>query len=496
MRYRSMALLFAAAMVASVALSRQASYAEPGRIERSAATSYNWLQFDGDPQHSGNNRQETILAQANVSNLTQLFRVTLPEVADGAPAYLGNVATPSGTRDLLFVTSKAGHIVALDARTGATVWTKQYGPGTCKINNSGGPCYTTSSPAVDPSLLYVYSYGLDGYVHKYQVGDGTEITTGGWPELTSLKGFNEKGSSALAIATAGGGTPYLYVSQAGYPGDAGDYQGHIAAINLNTGAQNVFNTVCSDQTVHFVEQPGPPDCYPTVQSAVWARPGVVYDSATNRIYLATGNGDFAPTSHDWGDTALALNPDGTGTGGGPLDSYTPTNYQSLQNADTDLGSTAPALLPVPSSSTIQHLAVQGGKDAILRLLDLDNLSGQGGPGHTGGEIATVNVPQGGAVLTQPAVWVDGGGTTWLFVASYNGISALKLTVTQGTPGLQPVWQSGTGGSSPVVANGVLYRAISGAVVAYAPTTGQQLWQGSIGGIHWESPIVANPLVDF
>src|SRR5262249_55201584 len=144
--------------------------------------------------------------------------------------------------DLLFLTTKAGHIVALDAATGATVWSHQ--PSTT-------PRYTTSSPAVDPNRLYVYSYGLEGRVHKYQVGDGTEITTAGWPERGTHKPGVEKCSPPLSIAVTDSGAVYLYVANGGYPGDAGDYQGHITAINLATGAQNVFNADCSDQTVHF-----------------------------------------------------------------------------------------------------------------------------------------------------------------------------------------------------------------------------------------------------
>jgi len=60
-----------------------------------------------------------------------------------------------------------------------------------------------------------------------------------------------------------------------------------------------------------------------------------------------------------------------------------------------LGSTAPAILPTPANSVVRHLAVQGGKDALLRLINLDNLSGQGAPGHTDGEISQpIGVPQG------------------------------------------------------------------------------------------------------
>jgi IPT/TIG domain-containing protein/PQQ enzyme-like repeat protein len=456
---------------------------------------YDWPQMNGNPQHSGNNTQETLIGPSNVAGLQFLFQVTLPSVADGAPAVLQNVSTPGGPRDLLFLTTRAGHILALDARTGATVWSHQYPAGSCRINNGGTPCYTTSSPAIDPNRQFVYGYGLDGFVHKYQVGDGTEIVSGGWPEQTTLKGFDEKGSSALSIATALSGTSYLYVTNGGYPGDAGDYQGHVTAIDLSTGSQHVFNSLCSDQAVHFVHSSGSPDC-PHVQSAIWARVGVVYDNVTDRIYMATGNGLYDGNSggHEWGDTVFSLNPDGTGSAGKPLDSYTPTNYSQLDSSDADLGSTAPAILPAPGFAG--RLAVQSGKDSKLRLLDLQNLSGQGTVGHLGGELQLINVPQGGGVLSAPAVWVNpADSSTWVFVADGSGISGLKLTVTAGVPSLSAQWTKSPGGFSPLVANNVVYYA-GGGLRALDPTTGNPLFTDTsrIGGIHWESPVVANGVV--
>ena len=204
---------------------------------------YDWFQFNGDASHSGSNMLEKRISVNNVAQLHILFHVTLPGIADGAPVYLSNVSTAIGTRDLLFVTTMNGYIAAMDAHTGVLVWSKQYGPGGCLINNNQSrneSCYTTSSPAIDPNRNFIYSYGLDGYVHKYAVGDGTEILTGGWPELTTLKGYDEKGSSALSIATTANGTSYLYVAHAGYPGDQGNYQGHITAINLTDGTQKVL----------------------------------------------------------------------------------------------------------------------------------------------------------------------------------------------------------------------------------------------------------------
>lgn len=453
---------------------------------------YDWLQINGNPQHSGNNTLETTLGPSNVASLLFSFQATLPAVADGAPVYLAGVATPTGTRDLLFVTTRAGHLVALDSHTGASIWSRQYPAAGC-ISSNGGVCYTTSSPALDPNRLYVYTYGLDGYVHRHRVGDGVEVTGGGWPQLTTTKGFNEKGSSALAFATAVSGSTYLYVSHGGYPGDGGDYQGHVTAIDLATGAQQVFNSLCSDQAVHFQQAPATPDCSQR-QSAVWARVGMVYDNVTDRIYVATGNGlyDASTGGHEWADSVFSLNPDGSGSAGKPLDSYTPTTFQQLQNADSDLGSTAPAILP--AASFPGRLAVQGGKDAMLRLINLSNLSGQGGPGFVGGELQLFGIPQGCGMLTAPAVWINpADGSTWVFVTNGCGASGLKLTFPPGVPTLVTQWQNSRSGFSPLIANNVLYYAAGGVIRAVDPVTGNVLWSDTtrVGGIHWESPVVVN-----
>ncbi len=461
-------------------------------------TGFTWPQFNGDPQHSGNNTAESLINQSNVSHMALLFHVPLPDSADGPPIFLQAARTVSGTRNLLFTTTEYGRIVALDANDGTIVWVRQHGPGNCKINDpngvSGPTCYTTSSPALDPNGQYVYSYGLDGYMHKHSVYDGSETIDSTWPETATLKPYNEKGSSPLLVATSGANS-YLYVVNSGYPGDRGDYQGHLTAINLATGAQKVFNTLCSNLTAHL----GLGACAEN-QSGVWARSGVVYSAATDRIYLATGNATFYPAGHHWGDTVLALHPDGTGSGGDPVDSYTPGDYIYLNNSDVDLGSTNIAIIPVAVTSTVLHVGVQGGKDGELRLLNLDNLNGHGGPGYTGGEIGPwVTVPQTGEVLTAPAVWVNPADrSTWIFVANDYGISGLQVTYTgQFTPTLTPRWQRAGGGTSPLVANNVLYYMNGGTVTALNPIAGNStaLWTASTGSyMHWESPLVANSVL--
>jgi len=456
-----------------------------------ASSAADWPQFGFDARHDGWNPAEAAIRADTVATLHLLYQAGLPAAADSTPVYLAGAATAKGRRDLLFLTTIQGYLVALDAATGATVWSRP---------SASGPRYTTSSPVLDPDRLHVYSYARDGRVHKFAVADGSEVTAGGWPQLATLKPLVEKGSSALSLATAGGKT-YLYVASGGYPGDAGDYQGHVTAIDLASGAQRVWNANCSDQAVHLASGHAPSCAH--VQSAVWARPGIVYDASLGRIFFATGNGDFdaAAGGRDWGDSVLALAPDGRGAAAGmPLDSYTPVEYARLQAQDLDLGSTAPVILPAPAGSRVAHLGLQVGKDGQLRLLDLANLSGQGGPAHVGGELQVLAVPQGGGVLPTPAVWVDPGGATWVFVSNSAGISGLTVAVAaDGAPRLAVRWTSPVGGTSPIVVGApgsggaVLFQATLAGVRALAPATGVPLWSDAspTGGLHWQSPIVAD-----
>ena len=77
------------------------------------------------------------------------------------------------------------------------------------------------------------------------------------------------------------------------------------------------------------------------------------------------------------------------------------------------------------------------------------------------------------------------------------------TNSSGVSQLASVWQVSPGnssgeGSSPVVANGIVFAAFNNALVALNAVNGKELWSsaltsahGNIGSIHWQSPIVVN-----
>jgi len=469
------------------------------------AQATDWPQFGYDGTHGGNNTAETAIGAANVAQLAAAYpaAIDLPANVDSAPVYARAVDTPSGVRNLLFAfgssslydgSSSIGTLMAIDADSGAIVWSK---------TTSGSSQHASSSPVIDPARQFVYSFGLDGYVHKYAIGSGNETTTpgpAGWPQQVTLKPNVEKVASGLTIATVGG-TSTLEVVTNGYDGDGGDYQGHLVAIDLASGARTVFNFMCSTVTT-LLAQGG---CSNGRESGAWGRGGATFDAATGRIYVASGNGNFNADGggHNWGDSVLAFAADGSGAGSGlPADSYTPTNYQQLDDQDIDLGSISLALLPVPAGSAVAHLGMQTGKDAQLRLIDLDDMSGAGAPAHVGGEVQLIGVPQGGGGMReQPAVWVDpSDGSAWLYVANYAGLSALQLGLAGGNqPALTERWNIGGAATSPALANGVLFNAGScnagTCVIARDPHSGDVLWTSQpIGDVHWQSPIVVDGAV--
>jgi hypothetical protein len=144
----------------------------------------------------------------------------------------------------------------------------------------------------------------------------------------------------------------------------------------------------------------------------------------------------------------------TSNAGGLLHNWTPRNQASLESGDVDLGSTAPAL--------IGGYAVQGGKDGKLRLLNLSHLGGR--LGATGGELQTVTAPGGAEVFTAPAV-----SGKRLFVATNSGLDCYVLSGGR----LHLSWHRSQGGTSPVVAGGLLY-VYNGSLNVYAPSTGKLL----------------------
>ena len=430
-----------------------------------------WLRFDYDAQRDGVGPAATGITARNVKHL-RLRTVRLPGTVDSSAIELAGVTVRGRKRDVIVVTTTYGHTLALDPGSGRRLW--EFTPADIH-SYLGSSQFTTATPIADPDRRFIYAATPDGRIHKLALATGREIRTGGWPVSVTFDATHEKIASALNIS---GGS--LIVTTGGYIGDIPPYQGHVVTISLASGRITaVWNSLCSNR--HGLIDP-PKSC-PASDSAIWGRAGAVIEPDTGRMLVATGNAPFNGSTY-WGDSVLELSPDGSSL----LHNWTPADQARLNSDDLDLGSTSPAVLPEFQG---RRLAVQGGKAGVLDLLDLDRLDGTtGGAGpRLGGQIQELSAPGGDQVFTAPAVWSH-NGRIWVFVGDGSGTWAYTLGGSGARPRLSVAWRSGNGGTSPVIAGGLLYvYDPGGSLDVYVPTTGRRLVSLPAGSGHWNSPIV-------
>jgi hypothetical protein len=430
-----------------------------------------WLIFNYNSERTGVGPADTGISAGNVSRVrTRVVRID--GTVDSSAVEVHGVMVGGRRRDVAVVTTTYGKTLAIDPGTGARLW--EYVPGDIG-SYEGSSQITTASPAADPDRRYVYAASPDGLIHKLALASGRQVTSGHWPVRVTFDPRREKLPSAFNIAGSS-----VIITTGGYFGDAPSYQGHVVVVDRASGSiRAVWNSLCSDRH-HLIN---PPSSCPASDSAIWARSGAVVDPGSGRILVATGNGPFNGST-DWGDSVLELSPDAERL----LHNWTPRDQAQLEANDSDIGSTAPALLPPVGG---YRLAVQGGKDGQLRLLDLNRLNGtSGGAGsRTGGEVQDISSPGGGEVFTAPVTWSH-AGRAYVFVAGGSGTGAYALRLA-GRPHLTQVWQNGNAGTSPVLAGGLLYvyDNEAGALRVYSPVTGRQLASRQAAAGHWSSPIV-------
>ncbi len=411
-----------------------------------------WTRFGFDAARHDVGPAVTGITPANVGRLRRR-RVQLGGTVDSSPIYLHAVSVKGRTRDVFFVTTTYGRTEAIDAATGKVLW--RFTPPTY-ASYAGSAQITTMTPVADPSRTAIYAGAPDGDVRKLSVATGAVL----WTTSLTRDPTHEKLASALNLAHG-----LVLAATDGYYGDAPPYQGHVVTLSAATGRiVGVWNSLCSDR--RGILQPS--TC-PESDSAIWGRSAPVVDPATGDLLVATGNGKFDGAT-DWGDSVLVLSPDGTRL----LKHWTPANQADLNAGDQDLGSTAPALLA-------NGYFVQGGKDGELRLLSLSSLAGV--DATTGGELQTVPVPGPTDLFSEPATWLG----SWVFLATASGTAAWQL----GSGRLHEVWSNTTGGTSPVLAGGLLYVEWSGGIAVYLPRSGREVGVLPLGDVHWQSPIVAD-----
>jgi hypothetical protein len=430
----------------------------------SAATAQltEWPEFGLNPQRTNATDKSTGITAANVTKLN-LRRVELPGTADNSPIFLSGVDVDGTVQNVVIVTTIYGITAAIDPASGRILWTFTP-PGIGAW--SGTYQITTATPIADSSGQYVYTTSPNGLVHKLSVENGQEAS--GWPVRITVLPAREKLTASLNISDG-----ELLASTGGYDGDVPPYVGHIVAINLQSGQiEHVFNTLCASR--HAIISP--PTCSAS-DSAILSRSGPVVLRGAKRVLIATGNAPWNGTT-DFGDSVIELTLPGLKF----VQAYTPTDQATLNTSDLDEGSGSPALLP-------GGLALIGGKDGLLRLLDLRHLDGRAKalPSHTGGQLQILPTPGSAMLFSAPAVW-----HSMVFVADGGGTSAYYLSHRR----LHVAWSKSTNGTTPIVAGGLLYvyDMDSGGLNVYDPRSGRLLTTLASGTGHWNSPIVVDGYV--
>ena len=326
-----------------------------------------------DNSRTGANLQETILTPANVNatNFGKLFTIKTDGQIYAQPLYVSNLAIAGGTHNVVFVASMMNTIYALDADTGATLWTQNYGSAIIAqdVEYDQNISWSTrigilSTPVIDPATNIMY------FVCGAQPADGTkqfsynlnaiDITTGSpvhgspvtinatysTPDLTTALVFNPKMQNQRPSLALANGNVYVAFSS---HEDAPPYHGWVLAYSTSTLAQTA---VYSDTTTGTL-------------GGIWNAGQAPAVDAAGNVYLSTGNGSFGKTPNNLvqtGNSFIKLSPNLE-----LLDYFTPYNSATMNTGDMDLGSAG--LLLIPNTSYV----LGGGKQGVLYLSDSNGM---------------------------------------------------------------------------------------------------------------------------
>ena len=345
-----------------------------------------------------------------------------------------------GSRAMIIAVTESNKVYALDATNGSVIWQRNVGaPVPLSKFDCGNidPLGITGTPIVDlPSrtLFFDAMTTPDGGTTKkhliYALNVDTGTTNSGWPvdvNATATSGStvftsvtqNERG--ALGIVSN-----IVYVPYGGHYGDCDVYHGWLVGVPLNNPA-----SVMAWATT-------------TNSGGSWAVSGVASDGANP--YIGTGNTEGATT---WsGGEAVIRFQTGPVFSGLTNDYWAATNWQTLDNNDTDIGSSGAMLVDVPGA-TPSKLVVALGKDGNAYLLNRTNLGGIHVP------LAQAHVSS-NVIIQASATYRTTQGTYVAFrvygypSSSTTPVSAFRITATS-PPTITSIWsvsQSGMG--SPFV----------------------------------------------
>ena len=344
-----------------------------------------------DNARTGATLNEKTLTPQNVN--TQLFGKLGSFKVDGAvyaqPLFVPGVDIPGkGRHNVLFVATEHDSVYAFDADrpNDPPLWQVSFldakrGITTLSVSDVQCPFIQpevgiTSTPVVDinSGTLYVlartmidHSLGRNEYLqhlHALAITTGAEKFAG--PKLisasvpgkgdgaqngqVSFNALRENPRSSLLLAN-----DVLYLTWASSC-DVDPYHGWVMVYDSHSLAQKAVLNVTPDGA----------------EGGIWMSDTGPAADASGNVYIPVGNGTFdvASGGRDYGDSILKLALENSSLV--IRDYFTPHDQQKLSDADLDIGSSGPLLLP-DLAGPHPHLVLQPSKGGAIYVIDRDRM---------------------------------------------------------------------------------------------------------------------------
>jgi outer membrane protein assembly factor BamB len=461
--------------IASPALSKNTASTIPGAAALTVAT--DWPTFGMDRQRSGYNAVERVLNAGNVSQLHAHWTTDIGGPITTQPTLITGVSINGKPTDVVYAATWSGRIVALNAATGAIIWSVQAPTVQTRCGNfnaSQGFVGTIGTPTLDRSTNRMYVVTGYGFLHALDLSTGADVMP--WVQLLDAANASPK-TIVFGSPTLSGSDIYIATAS---PCDVRPYHGQIVRVSATNGAilQRWYTTGAT----------GPDG------GGIWGPGGVSISPNGRWVYTATGNAFPDAQNAPYAEHVVRLTTDLT------LDA---ANAPPLATTiDVDFGAT-PLLFQTAACHPMLAAMQKTGRLYIYdrnTLADGPIYSFQIGRSTPAGNF--IGLPAFDPVLNRIYLGnpVDSSsgivrhGLVALSVQSDCSIAiAWNLPVGVNSAGQNP-------SISPIVANGVVYYAdgIGSEVFAVDAQSGAQLWATNnlpaadrvTGGI-FTSPTVVN-----
>lgn len=435
-----------------------------GRAFTTVQTNYTTYHFDN--ARTGWNPFEQALTVRNVrTQFGKLFTMNLDGDMLAQPLYVGGLTIGSqGVHNVLFAATEADSVFAFDADNGAPLWSTSlvnpgagFNPvpigdvGTCK--NISPTVGVTSTPVIDTSTNTMYVVAklqqiVAGQKSWHQMLHALDITTGldqpGSP--VEIGGTITSGGNVITFdprwelnrigLLLSNGVVYV-----GF-GSHCDFHGPMAR-------GWIFGYSASDlsQVAEYVSTGDLNEGF----GAFWASGFAFSTDSQGNIYAVTGNGAY-DGAISFGDSVMKFAPNLT-----LMDAFTPYDYQTLDDGDTDLGSGGVMVIP-QQGGAFPDMVVQAGKSRNIYLMNQHDLGGltPGGPDRVV-QMLPEAIGREHGVWGGPAYYVDPIGQPYIFYCGgQDSMKAFALLTSPSTMLMQTTHSVtkfvGEGGTIPVVSS--------------------------------------------